>query len=323
VTALRALSGSLLSILLLTSFPGGAQSPEPPAAQVASESKLNPVAPAEQKVVRLTAVADDRRTLTAADQSGQTYAVKVRVTDLVERLKGYHAGDVVKVWIASDEGDLLLRNIEHVSGLGSRTERVLALAIALAVLLALVSLFYRGNAKGLLYGLDGRYSKSTFQMAVWFAALFATYCAAVYLRARYSHGLSWGGVNIPENLLLISGLSALSFAGAKGITSSAVGRGLVKSPSAASFPADLLNGDDGRPDFGDFQMLVVTALATFVYLGSAVSFLGQMDLAATVTLPDVDTTILSAFGLGQGAYLAKKALSASAGNPNPLAPPQH
>jgi hypothetical protein len=37
-------------------------------------------------------------------------------------------------------------------------------------------------------------------------------------------------------------------------------------------------------------------------------------LAATVTLPDVDTTILSAFGLGQGAYLAKKALGTSTPN---------
>jgi hypothetical protein len=33
-----------------------------------------------------------------------------------------------------------------------------------------------------------------------------------------------------------------------------------------------------------------------------------------VTLPDVDTTILSAFGLGQGAYLAKKALGTSTPN---------
>jgi hypothetical protein len=246
----------------------------------------------------------------------------VRVADLVERLKSFHAGDVVKVWLVSDEGDLFLRHIEGLPTLSSRIERTLALGVSVVLLLVLISLFYRGDAKGLIVGFDGRYSKSKFQMAVWFAALFASYSAAVYLRARYSHGLAWGGVNIPQNLLLISGLSALSFAGAKGITSSAVSRGVIsKAQGTPSFPADFLYADDGRPDFGDFQMLVVTALATFVYLGSVLTFLGHMDLAANVTLPDVDTTILSAFGLGQGAYLAKKALGTSAPNPSKVGSP--
>jgi hypothetical protein len=36
-------------------------------------------------------------------------------------------------------------------------------------------------------------------------------------------------------------------------------------------------------------------------------YVGAISLTATTSLPDVDTTILSTFGLGQGAYLAKKA----------------
>jgi hypothetical protein len=33
----------------------------------------------------------------------------------------------------------------------------------------------------------------------------------------------------------------------------------------------------------------------------------------TVTLPDVDSTVLAAFGLGQGAYLGKKLAGAAGG----------
>jgi hypothetical protein len=304
---------SLLSVLLATSPVSVAQDPAPTPRPPAADIRLNPVAPPDESVAKLTFVADDRRSVTAAGLDGRTHTVKVRVADLLERLKAFKTGDVVKIWVVSDEGDLFLRHIEAIPTMSGRIERILVLAIAFIVLLVLISLLYRGDAKALIVGFDGRYSKSKFQMAVWFAALFASYVAAVYLRARYSHGLSWGGVNIPQNLLLISGLSALSFAGAKGITASAVNRGSVSKPQGTpSFPGDLLYADDNRPDFGDFQMLVVTALATFVFLGSVVAFLGRMDLAASVTLPDIDTTILSAFGLGQGAYLAKKALGTPA-----------
>ncbi len=290
-----------------------AQAPTPvPPGTAATDARLNPVAPPDETVARLTFLADDRRSLAAADRSGRIHAVKVRVTDLVERLKAFKAGDVVKLWIVSDQGDLFLRHIEPIPAESGRVERVVVLVVAFAVLFAVIRLLYRGDAKRLIVGADGRYSKSKFQMAVWFATLFATYCAAVYLRARYSHGLAWGGVDIPQNLLLISGLSALSFAGAKGITTSAVSRGAIKtSRKDPDFPGDLLRDDEGRPDFGDFQMLVVTALATVVYLGNVIAFLGRMELGATVTLPDVDTTILGAFGLGQGAYLAKKALGSA------------
>jgi hypothetical protein len=49
-------------------------------------------------------------------------------------------------------------------------------------------------------------------------------------------------------------------------------------------------------------------------------YLRVLDLSATVTLPDVDGTLLAAFGLGQGAYLMKKAASGSNPEPNPGQP---
>jgi hypothetical protein len=70
---------------------------------------------------------------------------------------------------------------------------------------------------------------------------------------------------------------------------------------------DLLKNDQGVFDFGDFQMVVVTILAVCTYLLGVYHYLAVIDLTAAASLPDVDTTILATFGLGQGAYLAKKA----------------
>jgi hypothetical protein len=35
--------------------------------------------------------------------------------------------------------------------------------------------------------------------------------------------------------------------------------------------------------------------------------MGQIEISAHVMMPDIDTYLLASFGLGQGAYLAKKA----------------
>ena len=71
------------------------------------------------------------------------------------------------------------------------------------------------GALGLLLGKDGLYSSSKFQLALWFTVLIATYLATLYMRFTFA-GLV-GGVSIPQNLLLMSGLSALTFVGAKAI----------------------------------------------------------------------------------------------------------
>jgi hypothetical protein len=55
-------------------------------------------------------------------------------------------------------------------------------------------------------------------------------------------------------------------------------------------------------------MVVVTLLAIGVYLALVWSFLGSMPKTVVIGLPDVDSTILTTFGLGQCAYLAKKAV---------------
>ncbi len=222
------------------------------------------------------------------------------------------AGDSITLDAAKDASD------EGFSG----WTRAIALVLAELMLLALVRLFVGQSTAALILGEDNRYSKSKFQMAVWFSVLIASYGATVTLRLLSKHPVVVGGVDIPPHLALLSGLSAFTFAAAKGITTASdqkakvaaasgkpLGPPKTYNPGRASFPSDLVMDDDGRPDLGDFQMIVVTLLAVIVYLVAVYRFLGTLPLGARVSLPDVDTTILATFGLGQGAYLAKKAVS--------------
>ncbi len=205
-----------------------------------------------------------------------------------------------------------------------------ALSLATAVILALASrkskaswnpLVLNWNPLSLVLGEDNRYSNSKCQMALWFYILIASYLDVALLRYVYAGADFIGGISIPQTLLMLSGMSALTFAGAKGITTAkqnvavqANAAGLTTpvatkttNTGTPSFFSDLLSNDTGQFDFGDFQMLVVTVLAVGMYLTLLFHFTEVVEYRHAITLPDVDTTILAMFGLGQGAYLAKKA----------------
>ncbi|SFM60517.1 hypothetical protein [Rugamonas rubra] len=64
-----------------------------------------------------------------------------------------------------------------------------------------------------------------------------------------------------------------------------------------------------RTDLGDFQMVVITALAVLIYAVSTVEFMERIEFRRVVTMPDVDVdaTLLAIFTLGQAAYLGRKA----------------
>jgi hypothetical protein len=217
--------------------------------------------------------------------------------------------------VTQDGGTLILQEATAATLDITRWHRVgVLLGVSLGLLLFLSALF-RGNPFALLIGEDGRYSSSKFQVAVWFFVLIVTYLAALWLRWQEGGAEFIGGVNIPENLLILSGISAFTFAAAKGITTSKVdaarqsGDTKVKAevkPGERKLLANLVSNDQGRPDLGDTQMLIIMLIAVGTYFAEAFKFLGTMPLLHTVVLPDVDTTILATFGLGQGAYLTKK-----------------
>jgi hypothetical protein len=172
----------------------------------------------------------------------------------------------------------------------------------------------RFHLPSLIMGEDGRYSNSKFQAVAWFSVLIVFYTANVILRGARL-GVDLMGVSIPQNLLLLSGLSAFSFAAAKGITTAkvqdAVAKGAVAPKGGAGsrgLLVDLTTNDLNQLDLGDFQMLVIVLIAVVYYLVLASTKLGALDATANPLLPDVDTTILASFGLGQGTYLIKKAV---------------
>lgn len=178
------------------------------------------------------------------------------------------------------------------------------------LLLLLAALIFRVPVLRLADGLDGPYSGSTWQMLVWFVVLVIAYGSTIVLR-WWAGGLAYtGGVEIPAKLLTLAGVSAATFAGARAIRSRKERR-LVRDEKATKpvrrFPSDLVRDEQGDPDLASFQMIVVTTLAVVLYVVRVFAFLGQIELACEVSLPEVDSMTMAAVAASQGAYLVKKA----------------
>jgi hypothetical protein len=54
-------------------------------------------------------------------------------------------------------------------------------------------------------------------------------------------------------------------------------------------------------------MILISGVATVIFACASWEFLTLVDIVKTTQLPDVDTALLGSFGIGQGAYLIKKA----------------
>ena len=262
------------------------------------------------------------------------YPVKFSVDSKDKELKGalekFSSGDIVNLDYNESKNNESknLQNISVVISTVNESTRWITIIVAFGALFLLTVLILWWITRNILtigelfVGQDKRLSNSKSQMAVWFFVLIASYISLTWLRAQ-NGGLGFvGGIGIPQNLLLLSGVSALTYAGAKAITQSQVNSKPGSKPEAnegKASPANFVTDDQGNTDFGDFQMTVITLLAVGVYLVQIFNFLGSIELHKSITLPDVDTTILSFFGLSQGAYLTKKAAVAGAAQePEPL-----
>jgi len=323
--------GFLLLACLGSFQPVHAQGGEVPAAdQKKAAEAINPTSPQEQtpvqpKSVRVEAVASDGLSLDVADEKGglsSTAHLAVKDSALQARVKQVHRGDQIQIALSSD-GVLGAFSAEPLASPEelSPTNRIIVL-VGSAGLLFLFSCLLTGfKPHQLIIGADNRYSNSKFQIALWFWVLISTYAATFWLRLWFGGAECTDTISIPTNLLMLSGMSALTFGGAAGITvqKAASGPGVKTTAAQPNFIFDLTH-DDGVPaanggaavpprfDFGDFQMLVITLIAVATYLVLVFNFLGTLQKVTAVALPDVDTTVLASFGLGQGAYLAKKAV---------------
>src|SRR5713226_5751383 len=283
------------------------------------------------KNVRIDAVASDQTSVDVICPSPSGDArdhLVVTDTALKNRVKQLEKGELITATLEPKDGQKALKAFSLDTTSPSATTRVWVLLGAALISFLLYWLLSGLHPLRLIIGEDNRYSNSKFQIALWFFVLITTYLATLCLRVWFAGWDFIGGVNIPQNLLLISGMSVLTFGGAKAITTSKVeaekakGNPDPKDPTKATpnILLDLTN-NDGKPaiggagvaqapqlDFGDFQMLVITLIAVGTYLALVFNFLGTIETAKVVSLPDVDTTILATFGLGHGAYLTKKAV---------------
>jgi len=239
----------------------------------------------------------------------------VRDVALQDELKALHKGDRLSVMVAADNGQTVLQMMSvRVAPVG-RLYRALVLVVVACVFWVVCFLLSGFHPQRLIMGEDGRFSNSKFQTVLWFGVLMISYLAALWLRVHEFGGDMLGGINIPPNILLLSGVSAITFTAAKGITvakiENARAAGVVNSKpmaAVARFWADLTSNDNNMFDLGDFQMLIMTFLAVGTFLALIFHFLGSLEARTIVYLPDVDTTVLASFGLGHGAYLTKKAV---------------
>jgi hypothetical protein len=262
----------------------------------------------------IEAITADQSSLQVQCKDSQPVTISVKKPELKAILQGFSSGDFVNLdYDTANE----LKNLSVATSRVDGPILLLTLVVTGLLLYGITFLIVRCTGKNLndiFVGQDKRLSNSKSQMAIWFFVLLVGYISLNFLRAIKGNLGFVGGINIPQNLLLLSGLSALTYGGAKVITQSQVNGKPGSKPDAPDKTAglkDFVTDDDSNTDFGDLQMSFITLLAVVVYLLQLLNFLGTLELHRLVTLPDVDTTILSIFGLSQGAYLAKKAAVAT------------
>ena len=272
---------------------------------------------------RIAHVSTDQTYLDLENSQGEVRRFAIQDEAVRATAKGFGIGDLVRV-ASRESADansapvITLLTAARVSV--SARRRITVLFSALLALIIITVAITRASPAKLCIGQDGLYSNSQFQLVAWFSALIVSYMAAVWFRSWDIHDGFLAGINIPINILLLSGASALTFGSAKGITASKVEEAIrtngvnPKAPKdqIARLFYDLTHNDLGQFDLGDFQMVIITLLSVTMYMLLVFTFLGSLETRRIVSLPDIDTTVLAAFGLGQGAYLTKKAFGNAA-----------
>lgn len=337
-------SAILLFSLSALAEPGAPDSATPSPTSAQTPAATPTATPSKQDITltnaRVEAVAGDQSSIDVKDADGKSYHLLTKDMVVKDGLKQLHGGDYVTVLFSAADNSLKTFSLETVAV--DKITRVWIFLASTAICFLIYWLVSGLHPFRLILGEDGRYSNSKFQIALWFAVLITSYVAMLWLRAYKLGWDFWGGIDIPQNLLLISGMSAVTFGAAKGITTAKVAdaqqkgnadpkdsahaqasllANLTQNDGAAAAPAP--QGNVGAAaqaqgarqpkapaiDLGDFQMLVITALAVCVYVVLVFHSAAELAKSSLITLPDVDTTILATFGLGHGAYLTKKAVS--------------
>jgi hypothetical protein len=241
---------------------------------------------------------------------------QLTVTDSGARakLENARSGDVVRIGVDNASTPQQIVKLMSLARPVPLLARLIAVSVSGLILLLLAGIVTGWKPLRFVLGVDNRYSNSQTQLALWFGVVATVYLTAFALRIFYLGTDYIGGVGLTEHVMELTGLSALSFGGAKVITAQKVAnaeeKGLPPGKLKAARPnllRDLVTNDAGQADLGDFQMILITIVAVIIFLLSSIHFLERLAVEQQIVLPDVDTALLSGFGLGQGAYLLKKA----------------
>jgi hypothetical protein len=183
----------------------------------------------------------------------------------------------------------------------------------------------RWNPGALVTGADGRASTSKLQWLAWTVVVIFSYVAIYVARAREHQYQALD--EVPRNVLIALGLSAVTMSAAKAITVSYISSNKVQKTStdAANAPTDsgqsagssasgAVNDDSGFPDLSKIQMLAWTVIAAGAYLITVGAQIGDIHRrvwehkpnTGVPGLPDIDASLMVLMGLAQGAYLGKK-----------------
>lgn len=312
---------ALIAFIGLPGAVASANNPQPSPACVHSvPPSLKPgqkePAPGRLERARIAYMTADRNKIQLECGNKDVY-LDVKDDWLKARLATFSIGDIVSLAYIPGEVNKL-SDIKTFAVPIPVHERLSALGMTGFVFFALSAITLwigKGNIlaiRELFVGLDKRLSNSKSQAAVWFFALITSYLGLTVLRIQKGGFDFIGGISIPQNLLLLSGFSALTYAGAKAITQDQVNKSPEsKIPAREAALGNYFTDDDGNTDFGDFQMSVVTLLAVGIFLMQIFNFTGNINLSKNIEMPNPDTTILSLFAISQGAYLTKKASAAT------------
>jgi competence protein ComEC len=147
-------------------------------------------------------------------------------------------------------------------------------------------------------------SASKFQALVWTWVTLFAYGSIFGMRliTTESNGPIQELPEIPLNLLVLMGLSAVTAAGSKGITISYKSQGLIPEKSGG-----LTTNPSGEGDLIKTQMLVWTIVAAGIYLITLINSISN----GILDLPDIDGALLVLMGISQGAYVGNKLVSTS------------
>jgi len=212
---------------------------------------------------------------------------------------------------AVPEAEKQLESVRPLTIAATMTYRISGLIWAVLTVPCIAVLLRISSGRDMLLGPTARYSNSATQIFLWFSVVIGAYLVLWAVRWQMGGGEFLGGISIPANLLLLSGMSGFTFAGAKWIDASPAAKVRASAPDARPKRSlsNLVEDRQRNADIADLLMLVVTLVAVFTYLVQYFYYLAAPAFLATVSLPDVDSTLLALFGLGQGTYLTRKVVS--------------